>query len=265
MQKWVAEVGVQSRQHSAETVMRCLLALVCFSIATSFTLIALADEKPREIKIELKAGPDGKLAEVSLDGQAIETLPDGKQSRFASLHEKIVEIVVDAQGKRRPGDYKAVLSADDRLPYEPVAAAIEAFSVRRRLADAVPEPLVSNFALIVGDPEDNTAAEIKLFTISKDPVAGRFAAVPKDPVVLQMDEAGMILFAAEDFATFTIVKRRLQTKRQLIKRTGGRPQDVVVLIRADKNSPAKYVREVVHTCRQLEFETFAFQTAAPTD
>lgn len=253
-------------------------SIVCMlGIALAFASSTLTAEEVREIKIVLKAegernpadiNPDegkpggSKLHEVLLDGRTIGSAADGKPSTMQTLHDKIVEIVLTADGTRRPGDYKVVLEVDNRLSYEPVAAVIEAFSVHRHQPNTLPQPLVSYFSLLVGRPDGNSRADIKLFT-SKAPSPPD--AVPEEPVVLQMNEAGEIYYGGFDFAKLSSFKKRLSVKRTVIIRTGLQPKDTVVIVRPDKNCPARYVREVFEVCRELKFDTFAFRTAAPND
>ncbi len=88
------------------------------------------------------------------------------------------------------------------------------------------------------------------------------AAPPEDPIVVQMNRDGLILYSAEEFEPLSFVKKRLVVKRDLIKKSGKNPQNATVIIRADKNVATKFVREMLETCQELGFETFAFRAAA---
>ncbi len=87
-------------------------------------------------------------------------------------------------------------------------------------------------------------------------------APPEDPVVVQMNDKGLILYSAEEFEPLAFVKKRLVVKRDLIKKSGKNPQNATVIIRADRNVATKFVRELLEACQELGFETFAFRAAS---
>ena len=87
-------------------------------------------------------------------------------------------------------------------------------------------------------------------------------APPEDPIVIQMNDKGLILYSAEEFEPLSFVKKRLIVKRDLLKKGGKNPQNATVIIRADRNVATKFVREMLEACQELGFETFAFRAAA---
>lgn len=87
-------------------------------------------------------------------------------------------------------------------------------------------------------------------------------APPEDPIVVQMNDKGLILYSAEEFEPLSFVKKRLIVKRDLLKKGGKNPQNATVIIRADRNVATKFVREMLEACQELGFETFAFRAAA---
>ena len=87
-------------------------------------------------------------------------------------------------------------------------------------------------------------------------------APPEDPIVVQMNSTGLILYSAEEFEPLSFVKKRLIVKRDLLKKGGKNPQNATVIIRADRNVATKFVRELLEACQELGFETFAFRAAS---
>ena len=119
--------------------------------------------------------------------------------------------------------------------------------------------LIAFFMVLINFADDSANQDIKL-------PASRMAIPPKsppeDPIVLQMDKFGKILYSGEDFVPLEVVKRRLKSKINFIKSSDRDPKDATVIIRADKNCATKYVREMLQACQDLEFEKFAFRAVA---
>ncbi|MGC3967527.1 MAG: biopolymer transporter ExbD [Pirellulales bacterium] len=89
-------------------------------------------------------------------------------------------------------------------------------------------------------------------------------APPEDPIVLQMNDKGLVLYSADGFEPLSFVKKRLTAKRDLLKKTKGEAQvkNATVIIRAHRDVASKFVREMLEMCQELGFETFAFRAAA---
>ena len=119
--------------------------------------------------------------------------------------------------------------------------------------------LIAFFMILINFADAEANQEIKL---PGSQLAVPPAAPPEDPIVVQMNDKGLILYSAEEFEPLSFVKKRFAVKRDLIKKAGKNPQTATVIIRADKNVAAKFVRELLEACQELGFETFAFRAAS---
>ena len=122
--------------------------------------------------------------------------------------------------------------------------------------------LIAFFMILINFADDSANQDIKL-------PASRLAippeSPPEDPIVLQMDAFGQVLYSGDGFTDMATVKGRLRTKKSVIARIGGDPKDATIIIRADRNVATKYVRELLEMCQELEFEKFAFRAASQAD
>jgi len=118
--------------------------------------------------------------------------------------------------------------------------------------------LIAFFMILINFSDDSANQDVKL-------PASRMAIPPKsppeEPIVLQMDKLGQILYSGEDFVPLHVVKRRLASRKNFIEKGGGKAKDATVIIRADHRCASKYVREMLEMCQELEFEKFAFRAA----
>lgn len=132
--------------------MRSILVGLVLCSFLSLGLSSAGAEKLRAIKITLKAKPDGGLREVILDGVVIQPSKDGKQTRMQVLNAKVAEILIDPMGKRRAGDFEAVIYADDGLMYEHIVETVGAVSGRKHGKDGQHEELVKKVRFSHDDP-----------------------------------------------------------------------------------------------------------------
>lgn len=122
--------------------------------------------------------------------------------------------------------------------------------------------LIAFFMVLINFADDSANQEIKL-PASRLAIPPEFP--PEDPIVLQMDAFGQVLYSGDGFASLPTIRKRLNVKKSFIVKAGGKPQDATVIIRADRNCATKYVREMLEMCQDLEFEKFAFRAAAQQD
>lgn len=119
--------------------------------------------------------------------------------------------------------------------------------------------LIAFFMILINFADAEANQDIKL---PGSQLAVPPSAPPEDPIVVQMNDKGLILYSAEEFEPLSFVKKRLVVKRDLLKKGGKNPQNATVIIRADRNVATKFVRELLEACQELGFETFAFRAAS---
>jgi len=122
--------------------------------------------------------------------------------------------------------------------------------------------LIAFFMVLINFSDDTANQDVKL-------PASRMAIPPEnpptDPIVLQMDKEGRILYSGDGFDSLPVVRKRLNVKKSFLKNAGGDPKDATVIIRADKDCATKYVREMLEMCQELEFEKFAFRAVSKVE
>jgi biopolymer transport protein ExbD len=121
--------------------------------------------------------------------------------------------------------------------------------------------LIAFFMILINFADDSANQTIKL---PASELAIPPEAPPEDPIVLQMDAYGKVLYSGDGFVDLPIVRQRLNVKKSLIVRQKGadKIKDATVIIRAHRNVATKYVREMLQMCQELGFETFAFRAAS---
>lgn len=77
----------------------------------------------------------------------------------------------------------------------------------------------------------------------------------KDAIVLQLTKAGTVIIGGEDVA-FAAVSARLQRERLALLSRNRSPARAQVVIRADSNSPAGDVQQLIRSCRESGFQQF---------
>lgn len=122
--------------------------------------------------------------------------------------------------------------------------------------------LIAFFMILINFADDSANQDIKL-------PASRLAippeSPPEDPIVLQMDSFGQVLYSGDGFTDMATIKSRLRVKQSVIRRLKLDPKDATVIIRADHRVATKYVRELLEMCQEMEFEKFAFRAASKND
>lgn len=237
--------------------MRLLLACVCCCVL-SYVPRATADDKPREIKIALKAEADGKLSEVIFNGTTLTPSADGKQTSIQALHEQVVDVYFDSNGVRRPGKVETYVEIDGGLVYEDVRTAIEAIREHRKSPDAEPESLVDPFRLVVlEENEGRTTLDLQLLQY----VAGVGAVGPavEEPIVLQMKRDGNVRYGGSDFVTPDIVRSRLRVKKTFLQNSGHVVKETTVAVWADARCTMSQIGKVLFAARSQGFQVFDFR------
>jgi biopolymer transport protein ExbD len=118
--------------------------------------------------------------------------------------------------------------------------------------------LIAFFMILINFADSEANQEIKL---PASQLAIPPEAPPEDPIVLQMDKLGNILYSADGFEPLAFVKKRLIVKRDLLNKVKKDPGNATVIIRADRNVATKFVRELLEACQELGFQTFAFRAS----
>jgi biopolymer transport protein ExbD len=121
--------------------------------------------------------------------------------------------------------------------------------------------LIAFFMILINFSDDTANQTIKL---PASELAIPPEVPPEDPIVLQMDAYGKVLYSGDGFVDLPVIRQRLNVKKSLIVRQKGadKVKDATVIIRAHKNVATKYVREMLQMCQELGFETFAFRAAS---
>jgi biopolymer transport protein ExbD len=119
--------------------------------------------------------------------------------------------------------------------------------------------LIAFFMILINFADDSANQTIKL---PNDVLAIPPEAPPEDPIVLQMDALGKVLYSGDGFVDLSVIRQRLNNKKALILREKRDPKNATVIIRAHRNVATKYVREMLQMCQDLGFETFAFRAVS---
>ena len=121
--------------------------------------------------------------------------------------------------------------------------------------------LIAFFMILINFSDDSANQDVKL---PASELAIPPESPPEDPIVLQMDQYGKVLYSGDGFTDLTTIRKRLNNKKSLIEKTKGKGKhaDATVIIRAHKYVATKYVREMLQMCQELGFETFAFRAAS---
>ncbi|MBL9093608.1 MAG: biopolymer transporter ExbD [Planctomycetaceae bacterium] len=125
--------------------------------------------------------------------------------------------------------------------------------------------LIAFFMILINFADAENNKEIKL---PPSRLAIPPETPPESPVVLQMDKEGKVLYSADGFEPMALVRKRLVVKRDFLKRekkNDDAAKDATVIIRADRDTPSKFVREMLEMCQELGFEKFAFRAASISD
>lgn len=119
--------------------------------------------------------------------------------------------------------------------------------------------LIAFFMVLINFADDSADQAIKL---PSSELAVPPEAPPADPIVLQMNAYGQVLYSGDGYVDMSVIRPRLNTKKQFLIKSGRKPEDATIIIRAHKYVAAKYVRELLEMCQALDFQTFAFRAAA---
>ena len=122
--------------------------------------------------------------------------------------------------------------------------------------------LIAFFMVLINFADAESNKEIKL---PPSRLAIPPEVPPEDPIVLQMDKEGKVLYSADVFELMALVRKRLVVKRDFLQRAKKEPKDATIIIRADRDTPSKFVREMLEMCQGLGVEKFAFRAASVTD
>jgi biopolymer transport protein ExbD len=119
--------------------------------------------------------------------------------------------------------------------------------------------LIAFFMILINFADDSANQTIKL---PASELAIPPESPPDDPIVLQMDAYGQVLYSGDGFVALPVIRQRLNNKKSLIMREKREVKDATVIIRAHRSVATKYVREMLTMCQELGFETFAFRAAS---
>lgn len=245
--------------------MRLIRALACCSLVLSFAPLALADDKPRDLKLAFKADEAGKLSEVVVNGTAIEPDVDGKRTLIQKLHEQVVDFFFDAKGVRRPGKVETYVEVDGGLRYEHVQPAIDAIREHRKrpgaAPDEVPEPMVDPLRLVVlEENEGRTTLDLQLLEFVA--AGGALGRAPEVPIVLEIVPSGKVHLGFNRFLTPEVVRSQLRVKKTFLHYAGHVVKETTIEIRADAQCTMTPIAKVLFAARSQGFEVFAFRLAA---
>lgn len=119
--------------------------------------------------------------------------------------------------------------------------------------------LIAFFMILINFADDSADQAIKL---PSSELAIPPESPPEDPIVLQMDAFGQVLYSGDGYVDMAVIRPRLNTKKSFIQKSGRKPEDATVIIRAHKYVATKYVRQLLEMCQDLGFQTFAFRAAS---
>jgi biopolymer transport protein ExbD len=81
----------------------------------------------------------------------------------------------------------------------------------------------------------------------------------EQPLTIQLTKADEIIFAGE-YVSQDGLKAALQREAQIIKTNPGKKlEDTTIIIRADRFAKTGKVQEIIQTCQEVEFDTFALR------
>jgi biopolymer transport protein ExbD len=79
------------------------------------------------------------------------------------------------------------------------------------------------------------------------------------PLTIQLTKTDQIIFAGE-YVSQDGLKSALQREAQIIKTNPGKKlEDTTIIIRADRFAKTGKVQEIIQTCQEVEFDTFALR------
>jgi biopolymer transport protein ExbD len=81
----------------------------------------------------------------------------------------------------------------------------------------------------------------------------------EQPLTIQLTKTDEIIFAGE-YVSQDGLKSALQREAQIIKTNPGKKlEDTTIIIRADRFAKTGKVQEIIQTCQEVEFDTFALR------
>jgi len=115
--------------------------------------------------------------------------------------------------------------------------------------------LIAFFMVVIGfaDADQNERIKLPSSELAKPP------EVPFDlPLTLQLTKQGTVLFAGDELSLAEF-RRPLWKEYKTIKAQGSNPNQVTVIIRADRKAKAGRVQELIKLCQDTRFEKFALR------
>lgn len=83
-------------------------------------------------------------------------------------------------------------------------------------------------------------------------------APAENRIILQLDEAGSIIYGADE-VNIDGLKTVLKNEAYLLHTREVEPTDALIIIRAHKNCPTGKVQEVIKTCQENKFDHFVLR------
>jgi biopolymer transport protein ExbD len=81
----------------------------------------------------------------------------------------------------------------------------------------------------------------------------------EQPLTIQLTKTDQIIFGGE-YVSEDGLKAALQREAQIIKTNPGKKlEDTTIIIRADRFAKTGKVQEIIQTCQEVEFDTFALR------
>lgn len=84
-------------------------------------------------------------------------------------------------------------------------------------------------------------------------------APAEDRIILQLDEAGRIIYGAQNSLSIENLKTVLNNEIYLLQTREKAPADATVIVRAHKDCQTGKVQEVIKTCQEKKFEKFVLR------